>query len=64
MPASCPMTSRAMTFQFLSLIFKFSPLSPQERVQQQPVVEQNVDIPVPGGRGSSACGGLQGFHSK
>ena len=30
-------------------------------IQQQPV-EQNVDIPVPGARGSSGYGGLQGFH--
>ena len=53
-------SSRPLTFQFpLADLQGFSPMSstaPQ-------FVKQNVDIPVPGGRGSSGKGGLQGFHT-
>ena len=38
------------------------PLSPPLPSSPGQHREQNVDIPVPGGRGSSGYGGLQGFH--
>ena len=45
--SSCPITSRPMTFQFLSLIFKVFP--PGQSSRAPSVVEQHVDIPVPAG---------------